>query len=101
MVNKPKETIESIVADIEKRLDDIEDLMSFMVHSDQRFKNGQRVQFSPKAERAGITRTKGGVRKGRVIEAGNNFTMKVLMDGYAKPRSYHHAFFDPVKGGRG
>lgn len=96
MVKKAKDSIESILADIEKRLNDIEDVMSFMVRSSQRFKKGQRVQFSAKAERAGITRTKGGVRKGRVIEAGDSFLMKVLMDGYRKPHTYHHAFFEPV-----
>lgn len=97
---KEKLTAEQLVSRIEKRLDSLDDLMSFTVRSNQRFKKGQRVQFSPKADRAGITRTKGGVRKGRVVEVGNNFTMKVLMDGYANPHSYHHAFFDAVRGGR-
>lgn len=98
---KRQMSAEELMADIEKRLDAIEDTMSFMVHSDQRFKKGQRVQFSAKAERAGITNTKGKVRKGRVVEVGNNFTMRVLMDGYKQPHSYHHAFFDGVgKGAR-
>lgn len=96
MGKKGSETVESLVAAIEKRLDALEDTLSFMVRSNTRFKKGQRVQFSAKAERAGVTRTKGGVRKGSVVEVGDGFTMKVLMDGYQQPHSYHHAFFEKV-----
>lgn len=93
-----KVTVESLMTEIEKRLDALEDVMSFMVRSNQRFKKGQRVQFSAKADRAGVSRTRGGVRKGRVVEVGDNFRVKVLLDGYKKPHSYHHAFFDRVGG---
>lgn len=99
MAKKKPETVESLITDIEKRLDAIEDVMSFMVRSNVRFKKGQRVQFSAKADRAGISRrVKGRVRKGRVVEVGDGFTMKVLLDGYKNPRSYHHAFFDKAGG---
>jgi hypothetical protein len=98
VATKTEETVESILDDIEKRLDALEDVMSFTVRSNQRFKKGQRVQFSAKADRAGVSRTRGRVRMGRVVEVGDGFTMKVLLDGYKKPHSYHHAFFDRVGG---
>jgi len=84
---------------IEKRLEAVEELMSFMVKASSRFKIGQRVQFSAKADSTQVSaRTKGGVRTGTVIEAGDSFTVKVLLDGYKRPHDYHHAFFERVRG---
>lgn len=95
MAKKKVETVETIVAEIKQRLEAIEDVMSFMVRSNQRFRKGQRVQFSARAERRGITRGRR-VHRGRVVEAGNSFVIKVLLDGRKRPQSFHHSFFDPV-----
>lgn len=83
---------------IEKRLDGIEDVMSFMVNASQRFKKGDRVEFNAKADKRLISeRRKGGVRTGTVLDVGDGWTMKVLLDGYKHPSSYHHSFFDKAK----
>lgn len=96
MNQKRQQDVLSLTAEIEKRLASLEDTISFLVKSNQRFKKGQRVKFSEKAKRSGITRTKGGVQKGRVVKVGDGFTMEVLLDGYKKPHQYHHAFFEGV-----
>ena len=92
----PQDIMATIVR-IEKRLDAIEHLAAFLVHANTRFKKGQRVRFSAAADRAGVsTRRKGRVRTGRIIEAGNSFTVKVLLDGYRRACFYHHIFFEPM-----
>lgn len=83
---------------IEERLDGIEDVMSFTVKASQRFKKGDRVEFNAKADKRLISeRRKGGVRTGTVIAVDDGWSMKVLLDGYKHPSSYHHSFFDKVK----
>lgn len=86
------------LAKIEERLAGIEDVMSFMVKASQRFKKGDRVEFNAKADKRLISeRRKGGVRTGTVIAVDDGWSMKVLLDDYKHPSSYHHSFFDKIK----
>lgn len=86
------------LAKIEERLAGVEDVMSFMVKASQRFKKGDRVEFNAKADKRLISeRTKGGVRTGTVMAVDDGWSVKVLLDGYKHPSSYHHSFFDKVK----
>lgn len=89
------------LAKIEERLASIEDVMSFMVKASQRFKKGDRVEFNAKADKRLISeRRKNGVRTGTVIDVDDGWSMKVLLDGYKHPSSYHHSFFDKVRKAR-
>lgn len=93
---KDKREALQIIADINERLDRVEELLMWTITSEQRFKRGQRVQFNERADRSGVSsRTKRGVRKGRVTHL-NGFSVLVLMDGYKHAKSFHHGFFDPV-----
>jgi hypothetical protein len=86
-----------IIDSINQRLDHIEEMAAWLVSAEQRFKKGQRVQFSPAADRRGISaRRKGGVRRGTVTGFGG-FSVDVLLDGHKKPMGFHHLFFDPIK----
>lgn len=93
-----KRTIPQLLDDINARLDNVEDLMAWLIRAGSRFKKGQRVKFSPAAYRKGVaSRRKGGASKGKVVDVDEDgFSVKVLLDGYAKPRSFHHGFFDPA-----
>lgn len=100
MAKKKEQTVESLIGDINQRLDAIEDMAAWLVKAEQRFRKGQRVQFSAAADRRTVSaRTKGGVRTGKVIKA-DGYLVTVLLDGYKSPRSYHHSFFEPVSRGR-
>lgn len=91
-------TLDQLIADIKTRLDSLEDLTAWLIKANVRFKKGQRVQFSAKADRNGVTRIRKGIRlRGRVIEASDSFTVKVLLDGYKQPHTFHHAFFDSIR----
>lgn len=84
------------LAKIEKRLDGIEDVMSFFVKASQRFKKGDRVEFNAKADKRLISERRK-ARTGTVISAGDDWTVKVLLDGYKHPMNFHHSFFDKAK----
>ncbi len=92
MAKKPKtQTVESLLGDINERLDSIADTMSFLILSKHRFRKGQRVKFNAKARQQGFDkRAKGG----RVVEAGDSILMMVLLDGYKRPHVFHNSFFD-------
>lgn len=93
-MNKSKqESVTSLVAEISARLDNIEDLTAWCIRADQRFKKGDRVRFTKRAERQGFKNRKGG-KGGRVVSVGPTFTVTVQLDGYAKPREMHHKFFE-------
>lgn len=81
---------------IEKRLDGIEDVMSFMVKASQRFKKGDRVQFNAKADKRLISERRK-ARTGTVVSAGDDWTVEVLLDRYKHPINFHHSFFDKIK----
>lgn len=89
---KKQQTATELIEQIHTRLDSIEELMSFAIRASSRFKRGQRVKLSPRAK----LRFKGGATKGRVTKVGDSFTVEVLIDGYKRPHSFHHGFFDPV-----
>lgn len=89
--------IDKLLDGINERIDNIEDLMAWMIRANQRFNNGQRVQFSRKADRSGFSsRRKNGVRRGTVIDADDSVIVTVLLDGYRRPMAAHHQFFDPI-----
>ena len=98
MTDKEAKQILKVIDSIEKRLDAIEDVMSFMIKASQRFKKGNRVEFNARADKSGVSsRTKGRVRTGTVLDVDDGWSVKVLLDGYKRPHSYHHSFFDKVK----
>jgi hypothetical protein len=96
-MNKPKaDPLLETIDRINERLDSVEDLVAFMVRAEQRFKPGQRVKFSPMADRKGITkRIKGKVRRGKVVGT-SGFSVSVILDGYKRPHSFLHSFFEPA-----
>jgi hypothetical protein len=97
MTLKEQKQTRALLNVIEERLDNIEELTAWLIRGNQRFKKGQRVKFSTYADRKGISlRRKGGVQRGTVVEAGDTPFVKILLDGYAKPRSFHHMFFEGV-----
>jgi hypothetical protein len=96
-MSKRKElTAAQLIDQINKRLDNIEELFAWLVRAEQRFRIGSRVEFSPYADRRGISRgRKGGVRTGRVVSM-DEFSVGVMLDGYTRPHSFHHTFFQPT-----
>jgi hypothetical protein len=94
--NPSNKELQSELKAISKQLECIEEHMGWMIRPEQRFQIGQRVEWSRKAIKAGLpTRKKS--NKG-IIKAVNSFSIVVHMDGVKKPRTYHHAFFNPVTG---
>lgn len=88
----------STIDGIERSLTEIEDMMSWMVKSKDRFKVGQAVRFSKKAVEKGVAyRRKRGVQTGRVVEVSDLPRVKILLDGYKVASWYHQSFFDPVR----
>ncbi len=86
-------SVEQLVSDINERLDSIEDLMMFTIRADQRFRVGQRVKFSAKAERQQIS--KGRPPRGTVKRV-DSVSVVVLLDGRKQPTSFNHMFLEPV-----
>jgi hypothetical protein len=104
MAKTTEKSVRELLDEISNRLDTVEELMAWTVRADQRFHRGQRVQFSPAAERRGLTaRVKGRVNRGTVIQVSDSFWVDVKLDGYKRTGHFHHSFFDPisakVKGG--
>lgn len=96
MTDKDMKAAMVTIAEIKERLDAIEDMTAWLVRTDQRFKKGQRVQFSPAADRKGISaRIKGGVRRGTIVGL-DSVGVTVLLDGYKKPQGFHHSFFEKI-----
>lgn len=84
------------LSQIRKLLDSIEDNYVWLIKTDARFRIGQRVEFSRRARRRGInSRTKSDTG---IIKNISGFSIVVLLDGYKHTKSFHHAFFNPVKG---
>lgn len=85
----------AVIDQINKRTDNMEKMTMWLVRANQRFKKGQRVRLSPLADRARL-KLKGGGTKGTVSGLGDGFSVDVLPDGYKKPHSYFHGFWEPV-----
>lgn len=101
-MKKTKETAASLCQSIHRHLDNIEDMWAWSIKAAQRFKVGQRVEFSKKADRNGITRRiKGNARRGVVVALTPGCSMKVKIDGYSAARGFHHSFWNPVSASRG
>lgn len=91
-MNRAKEQLKKIG----ERLDSLQDLVAWLVPADHRFRKRQRVKFSAKSERRGVARRRGGVIPRGTVVGTAGFSVNVLLDGYKKPQSFHHSFFDKV-----
>jgi hypothetical protein len=91
-----KPTVESLIAEIKARLTTIEEYMAWLIRADQRFKVGQRVEWSRAGKRAGFPHRK--VAQRGTVRALDSLSIEVLLDGYTRPHSFHHSFFNPVSG---
>jgi hypothetical protein len=97
--SNPELSMDQLVKEIDQKLNDILDSLAWSVSAGLRFKVGQRVEFSRTADRKGLSaRRKKGVRRGTLIAIEDTFWIKVKLDGYAQPSSFHHSFFNPVTG---
>lgn len=92
-----RDEVVKLIELIQQKLKVIEEYSAWQIHADQRFKPGQRVEFSRKAiERIGPGKLS--VTKGRIVEIQDAFGVTVQLDGCKQPGSYHHSFFNPVRG---
>lgn len=82
--------------EIHAGLDAIEGHMIWLIAPEQRFRIGQRVVFGRRARARGFPKRKQS-DKG-VVKRIEGFSLVVLLDGYRRPHTYHHAFFNPVSG---
>lgn len=97
--SKKTESVRDLINEIHRKFDNIEDLMAWQIRAEQRFKKGQRVEFSRSAARHHVAKAKHGVKKGTVLKV-DGFCITVLLDGYKTPQSYQHSFFNPVIGNK-
>jgi hypothetical protein len=93
---KTDKRISAELAEIRQKLDSIEEHLVWLIKPDQRFAVGRRVEFSRRARKRGFPLRKRATRG--IVKAIDGFSVVVLLDGYRKPSSYHHAFFNPVSG---
>jgi hypothetical protein len=89
----------AVIEDIKAKLTLIEDYMMWLIQADQRFKLGQRVEWSRRARQLGFPHRKC-AEKGGIVKGLDSFSVDVLLDGYRRPHSFHHAFFNPISGAR-
>ena len=87
--------IMATIAEIEKRLDGLEFLTYFATDANLRFKKRQRVRLSALAKRKQFKLVRGS-GKGTVIEVKTGHSITVLPDGYKKPHTYFHGYWEPV-----
>lgn len=97
---KQATTIPELIDQIEQRLEVVEEYVAWSIRADQRFKKGQRVEFSRKAIENRIGPGKKGVTRGVVTGVSDNWSVTVLLDGYKSASSFHHSFFNPVSGAK-
>jgi hypothetical protein len=88
--------IRDTIAEIKQGLDAIEDHMIWQIKPEQRFKIGQRVEFGRRARERGFPQRKRSAKG--IVKAIDGFNLVVLLDFYARPKSFYHAFFNPVSG---
>lgn len=84
------------LSEINKRLDVIVERMSWLIKAEQRFKVGQRVEWSRQARRQGFPTRK--VAQKGTVKAIQGFSVVVKLDGLKQVNSYHHSFFNAVSG---
>jgi len=80
------------------KLSIIEENMIWVIRADQRFHDGQRVEWSRRGRRCGYPKRKI-AQRGTVINI-DAFSIIVKLDGLKQARSFHHAFFNPVTGAK-
>lgn len=94
---KIEKQTKKIIAEIQQKLDNIEGYMVWLIAAGQRFRKDQRVEFSKRAIRRHLVpSTRADVRG--TIKSIKGFSVVVALDDRKHPRSYHHAFFNPVFG---
>lgn len=89
--------LKDVIAEIREKLDRIESQFIWMVKPEQRFRIGQRVKFSNRAKRAHLV-SRNKLERRATIKSFNVFSVVVQLDEKKHPVSYHHAFFNPVRG---
>jgi len=82
--------------EIRSGLDAIESHMAWLIKADQRFARGQRVEWSRAGRKRGYPHRK--IAQQGSVKGMDDFSLVVLLDGYKKPHSFHHSFFNPVQG---
>lgn len=88
--------IEKRIEQINRRLDNIEEMVSWAFTAEQRgLAVGQRVTFTERAIRKGVARQRKGSTRSGVITKVNGFSIHVKLDGYKTAHSFHHSFFQP------
>jgi len=90
--------VAAALSEIREKLDTVENYMIWLITPDQRFRIGQRVKWSRRAHKRGFPKRKC-AQKG-VIKSIDGFSVVVQLDGLKQPRSYHHAFFNPINGSK-
>lgn len=81
-----------------KKLGALEGHMIWLIRSDARFRVGQRVEWSRRGREQGFPRRK--IAQKGTVKAISGFSIVVKLDGLKQQRSFHHAFFNPVSGGK-
>lgn len=84
------------IAEINKKLDTIEDGLAWLIRPEHRFIVGQRVEWSRRGRAHGFPTRKKAQRG--TVKAMSGFSVCVKLDGLKQQRDYHHAFFNPVGG---
>lgn len=96
--NKKQTTVE-LIAEIHEKLDMVESHLAWLITPSQRFKVGQRIEFSKRALRRNmIPKTRSAARG--VIRGFDGFSVRVMMDDRKHANSYHHVFLNPVSGSK-
>jgi putative ribosome biogenesis GTPase RsgA len=90
--------IVGVISEINAKLDAIEEHMAWLLRADQRFVVGDKVELSRKARRRFVVPKTRHDRKGRVKRIANVFSIVVQLDGYKRPITFHHSFFNRVRG---
>jgi hypothetical protein len=93
---KNDENIKEVLSDIRAQLNEIEEHLQWSLFAEQRFRIGDKVEWSRKARRQGFPRRK--VAQRGVIKGMNGFNVVVQLLGTKKSQKFHHAFFNPVYG---
>jgi predicted trehalose synthase len=91
-----KATVDKVIAEIHAKLNTIEEHLAFLIRAEDRFRVGQRVEFSRVAHRKHIPTRKRSLKG--VVKKVHGFSIDVHLDGMKKPRGFHHMFFNPVTG---
>lgn len=85
----------SQLKELKKQLTGILELHMWGIRADQRLKKNGRVELSVFGRDRGF-KFKGGTSTATVVGFGGTQSVKVLIDGYKQPKSFHHMFWQPT-----